>query len=104
MKSISQIREKVLSGKRKTIAVAAADDMPVLEAVKDAIDDNLADAALIGNKARIEEMAAQLGINMDRVEIIDEPDVVAAAEKAVALVKDGKAHVLMKGLLKTPTL
>lgn len=104
MKSISQIREKVLSGERKTIAVAAADDMPVLEAIKDAMDADLANAVLIGNKGRIEEIASQLGMNMDRIEIIDEPDVVLAAERAVELVKEGKAHVLMKGLLKTPTL
>ncbi len=104
MKSIREIREKVLSSEKKTIAVAAAEDMHVLEAVKQAVDENLANAILVGDAKRIKEFMSELGMGMDGVEIIDEPDVVLAAKQAVTLVREGRAHVLMKGLIKTPTI
>ena len=101
MRSIAQMREKVLSGSRKTIAVAAAEDMPVLEAIKDAIEAGLADAILVGNKEKIKTDLDKLGLSAEQIEIVDEPDVKRAAAKAVSFVRDGKAQVLMKGLLGT---
>jgi len=101
MKSISEMRERVLDGPRKTIAVAAAADLPVLEAIKDAVEASAADAVLVGDQALIEKYLQDLGLSSGRVEILDEPDAQKAAAKAVKLVRDGVAQVLMKGLIGT---
>lgn len=101
MKSMIQMREKVLSSTRKTIAVAAAEDMPVLEAVRDAVDAGLADAVLVGDSRRIEVYIEQLRLSKEQFDIVHEPDVNKAAAKAVSFVRAGKAQVLMKGLLGT---
>src|SRR5262245_17256085 len=59
---------------------------------------------LVGPAAKIAETAKAAGVNLAGVEIIDAPHSHAAAEKAVALVREGKAEVLMKGSLHTDEL
>ena len=56
---------------------------------------------LVGPKARIEAVAAQFGIDISAVEVVDAPHSEAAAETAVRLAREGKAEVLMKGSLHT---
>jgi phosphate acetyltransferase len=58
----------------------------------------------VGPKARIAEVAAQGGINLGSAEIIDAPHSHGAAARAVALVREGRAELLMKGSLHTDEL
>jgi len=101
MKSMVEMREKVLSKERCTIAVAAAADLPVLEAIKDAVRAGLAKDILVGDKTKMTEYIKQLEMAEEQLEIIDEPDVRKAAAQAVGFVRAGKAQVLMKGLIGT---
>ena len=51
------------------------------------------------------ELATKENVALDRIEIIDTPnDPILAAKKAVAMVKEGKLAVLMKGSLHTEDL
>jgi phosphotransacetylase len=59
---------------------------------------------LVGPAARIAETAASAGIDLGKLEIVDAPDSIAAAAKAVALIREGKAEILMKGSLHTDEL
>jgi phosphotransacetylase len=59
---------------------------------------------LTGPVAKIHETAKAAGVDLGGLEIIDVPDAHAAAEKAVALVREGRAEVLMKGSLHTDEL
>jgi phosphotransacetylase len=59
---------------------------------------------LVGPAARIAETARAAGIDLSGLEIVDARDAHAAAEKAVALVREGRAEVLMKGSLHTDEL
>ena len=59
---------------------------------------------LVGPAAKIEETARAAGIDLAGLEIVDVPDAHAAAERAVALVREGRAEVLMKGSLHTDEL
>ncbi|MGC8201669.1 bifunctional enoyl-CoA hydratase/phosphate acetyltransferase [Aliiroseovarius sp. PTFE2010] len=59
---------------------------------------------LIGNRAKIEAAAAELGKDITAYELIDVPDHGAAAARAVALVNEGRARALMKGYLHTDEL
>src|SRR3954464_126028 len=59
---------------------------------------------LVGPAAKIAETARAAKIDITRLEIIDVPEAPAAAERAVALVREGRAEVLMKGSLHTDEL
>ncbi len=103
--SIDELIEKVRSEqKTKRLAVAAAADEHVLEAVIRATDEKIIEPYLIGDKEKILSILTKLGGNIDDDRIIDSPDVDDAAAKAVKLVVEGKADFLMKGLLNTSNM
>lgn len=98
-KLISKANQKTL----KKVSVSNAQDEPVLQAVKAAKEQNIATAILVGDEAKIREIAASIDMDLTDFEIINEPDTEAAALKAVELVHNGKADILLKGLLETKT-
>ncbi len=102
-KNFSDLLSRVSACKKKTLSVAVAQDKAVLEAVKAAKEQGIADAILVGDEAKIGEIAAELGMDMTEYTVIHEEDTVAASLKAVQLVHDGKADMYMKGLLDTKT-
>jgi phosphotransacetylase len=59
---------------------------------------------LVGPAAKINEVAKQSGINIGNTQVVDAPHSNAAAAKAVDLVRQGKAELLMKGSLHTDEL
>ena len=59
---------------------------------------------LVGPAARIADVAARSGIDLKNWEVVDAPHSHAAASKAVELVRQGKAELLMKGSLHTDEL
>ena len=85
----------------RRLAVAAGHDPHTLEAAMKAAREGIARVILVADPRRLAEMAATLGPLPAGVEVVDEPDPVAAAARAVALVREGKADVLMKGLVAT---
>jgi phosphate acetyltransferase len=58
----------------------------------------------VGPQARITEIARENGISLGSAQIIDAAHSHAAAEQAVALVREGRAELLMKGSLHTDEL
>lgn len=90
---------KVKECGKKTVAVSVAQDEAVLEAVKEAKRLGIADAILVGDEAKIREIAASINMDLDGYEIIDEPDMIQASLKAVKLAHDGRADMYMKGLI-----
>ena len=94
---------KVTSCGKQRLAVAAAEDDAVLEAVNEAHKRGIADAILVGDEAAIRKIAAELDMDLSDYRIINEPDKAAAALKAVKLAHDGEADMYMKGLLDTKT-
>ena len=59
---------------------------------------------LVGPAARILALAAAAKIDIGRIEIVDAPHSHAAAARAVELVREGRAELLMKGSLHTDEL
>ena len=59
---------------------------------------------LVGPAAKIAEIATSSGIDLDKLQIIDVPDSNAAAARAVELIREGRAEILMKGSLHTDEL
>ena len=59
---------------------------------------------LVGPEAKIREVADRSGIDLGETRIVDAPHSHASAAKAVALVREGEAELLMKGSLHTDEL
>ena len=100
-KGFDDIISKISECGTKTVAVAVAQDSAVLEAVQAAKERNIANAILVGDEAKIKEIAASLNIDVSGFEIINEPDMIQASLTAVKLAHDGKADMYMKGLVDT---
>ncbi len=86
------------------VAVAAGHDPDVIEAMKQAKEMKLAEGIFIGNSEKIRAFAGKLGFPLPEEQIIHELDESAAARKAIALIREGKAHLLMKGKISTAAL
>jgi phosphate butyryltransferase len=105
LRRISDLEEKVKSrNSRKKLVLAAAQDLHALMAVRDAAAAGLITPVLVGDRPDILKKAASIGFNLDSVEILHEEDLDLAVEKAVRLIHDGYAQVLMKGSCGTAQL
>jgi phosphate acetyltransferase len=85
-------------------AVAHPCEASALTGAVEAAQKKLIIPILVGPAAKIAETAKAAGLDLGGLEIIDAPHSVAAAERAVALVREGRAEVLMKGSLHTDEL
>lgn len=68
------------------MAVAVAQDEPVLEAIKEATENNIAQAILVGDKQQIHEIAKKINLDLSDYEIMDIKDPKKATLEAVKLV------------------
>lgn len=100
-KSFGDLVEQVTKCEKKTVSVCCAQDDAVLEAVRAAKEKGIADAILVGDEAKIREIAASINMDLSDYKIINEPDDIQAALKAVELVHNKKADMYMKGLIDT---
>ena len=99
--------EKMIQDAKSDIPLGVVYPMsrPALETVLDLVKRQLCTPILIGPQDLILELATKENVALDRIEIIDTPnDPILAAKKAVAMVKEGKLAVLMKGSLHTEDL
>jgi phosphate acetyltransferase len=65
---------------------------------------NLIVPVLVGPEAKMRKVAAEAGISLDGLEIVNAPHSHAAAARAVDLARDGSVNALMKGALHTDEL
>lgn len=101
LKSLSILLELAkLKGKCR-VAVAAAADKHVLDALMMAKNEGFAEPILIGEKEAIKKIAQELGFDLSTIEIIDITDPFLASVEAVSLIRNKKADILMKGLVGT---
>jgi len=85
----------------RRVVVAAADSEHALEAVLRARKDSIGKPILTGHKAEILKILSKLGADVPAQDIYDVPDAEEAAQKAVALIREGRGDFLMKGKLET---
>ncbi len=90
--------------KKLKISVAVAQDEEVLVAVEEARKRGIVEAILFGDVQEIEKLAQDLEIDLKKYELIDERDMAKACRMAVKVVSEGKAQILMKGLVDTSIL
>jgi phosphotransacetylase len=85
-------------------AVAHPCEETALAAAIEAARKGLIAPILVGPAAKIKDIAKKSGINLGETSIVDAPHSAAAAARAVALIREGKAEVLMKGSLHSDEL
>ena len=87
--------------RRTRVAVVCPYDHSTQGAVEMALQAGIADVVLVGQDDRMQQVGCQWPDRVSRVSATDDDD---AARQAVALVREGHADVLMKGLLNTDNL
>ncbi|MDL2220032.1 phosphate butyryltransferase, partial [Ruminococcaceae bacterium OttesenSCG-928-O06] len=102
MKTISAVFDNLKAGEKKTIAVGAAADYDVLGAVRNAYDEGIANAILVGQESAIKKVAAENNIDIAPFKIVNVEGDVEAARTAVKMVHDGEADLSMKGMVQSP--
>ena len=85
-------------------AVVHPCDALALRAALAARDQGLIVPLLVAPEARLRALAAELGLSLDGVEIVDVPHSHAAARRAAELAVHGQVQALMKGSLHTDEL
>lgn len=94
---------EIVKGKKvvKSVAVPGAADDHVLEAVFEAEGMGLIKAILIDKEEEVKKVLTELGKNPADYEIINAETPEECGQIAVELVKEGRANVILKGLLET---
>jgi phosphate acetyltransferase len=85
-------------------AVAHPCDETSLKGALEAAEAKLIKPILVGPKDKIRSVAQSFSLDLGGLEVVDVPHSQAAAEKAVELIRTGKAELLMKGSLHTDEL
>ncbi|QED48564.1 phosphate butyryltransferase [Cytobacillus dafuensis] len=103
---LDSLIQRATQYEEKTVAVAAAEDHEVIEAVSEAVKRNLAKFLLFGDKEKILQILEEHGnlASSDKIQIIHTNSSSSAAEHAVKAVKLNEANVLMKGNVPTATI
>jgi phosphate acetyltransferase len=87
-----------------TTAVAHPCEETALAGAMEAAEKGLIVPILVGPEAKIREIANAHGIKLGQTRIVDAPHSHASAAKAVELVRQGEAELLMKGSLHSDEL
>lgn len=95
---------KTKRDKPMKLVVVACHDEEVIQAVNQARELGIIDPILIGSKKKTLEIFKIKGIQKETYRIIDEEDLIIAAEIGVKMVSSGEANFIMKGLIDTSTL
>nr|WP_139193799.1 phosphate butyryltransferase [Anaerobacillus alkalidiazotrophicus] len=91
----------------KVVAVASADNEEVIEAVVKALKSKLATFLLYGQKEKINSFLSGKKLDstyMNNIQVVDAESVDDAAKFAVQAVNEGKADILMKGMVSTSVI
>jgi len=99
--SFRPIIDRIKSRKKKTVVVAAAEGRDILAATIHAKQEGLANFLYVGNSESIQQLAEEYQLDISGVEIVEESDVWKAGRKAIEIIKEEKAQILMKGKIAT---
>jgi len=100
---LDELFDSVKEREVKRIAIAVPEEPGIIKLVKQALAYNLAEFILVGDEAKIVGLLKDEGLDERSLTIHHRVDHRMSAEKAVGLVVEGQANVLMKGELHTST-
>jgi len=101
IKTLDEMLKTVKSSENRRVVVANGNDPHTIEAAERAVKENVVDITLIGDKERIQKVGQEKKIDLSLFEIIDEKDEWNAGKKAILMVRNKEADILMKGLISS---
>ncbi len=101
MKNFQEVIKFARERGPKRIAVACCQDREVLMAVEMARKEKIANSILVGDIDYTRIIAEIINMDLSNYELIDIKDLSKASLKAVELVSNNKADIVMKGLVDT---
>lgn len=104
IKHLSQLVDLAKNKRKRKVAVAAAGDHHVLEAIQNACLEGIIEPILIGDSEIIREICKELKFDLEGIKIIDEKDSYKASLIATRIIGEGDADILMKGLVSSGVL
>ncbi len=97
IRNFAQLLEKALESGPRRVAIVGAAQRQTLRAVRLARGLGLAHLTLIDDRARLESIALEQGVDLAGMDVIEESDLVTAAYRAVELVHAEEADLVMNG-------
>ena len=97
IRNFAQLMAMAMTRAPKRVAIVGGGQRQTLRAVHRALSMGLADCILIDDRARINNIAAELDVELAGVQVVEEGDMVRAAYRAVAMVHAEEADLVMNG-------
>ncbi len=104
IRHLNELVESAKQKKTRKLVLAAAGDEDALLAVKNAVNNGLIEPVLVGNMLNVNIIAKKIDFDISGYESYHEEDKFLASKKAVSLIREGKAEILMKGAVGTGTM
>lgn len=101
VRNFDQLNNWVKSMPKKKVVIAVAENNDIIKLAKIMEESGIADCLLVGDSNRIRLIAKESGIELKPEQIVHVSDEKQAAEKAVSLVRENKADLIMKGHIPT---
>ena len=101
---LNRAREISGSGEPYRVAVAAAHDEAVIEAVVHSHSEGIAESILFGNAGKINSLIEKFDGRPKDYKVIDTETNEEAADRTAAAASQGEANVILKGILSTSLL
>nr|WP_321357289.1 phosphate acyltransferase [uncultured Draconibacterium sp.] len=99
--NFAELLEVVKKQPPKRVVAVNGVDVSTLEAMHDAVELGFVIPIITGDRTIIEESCKKLGIDISDYQIYDAKSIREATDKAVELIHEDKADVLMKGMVST---
>ena len=97
IRNFAQLMAVAMTRAPKRVVIVGGGQRQTLRAVQRARAVGLADCILIDERARLNDVAEELGIDLAGVEVVSESNMVRAAYKAVAMIHAEEADLVMNG-------
>ena len=97
IRNFAQLMAVAMTRAPKRVVIVGGGQRQTLRAVQRARAVGLADCILIDERARLNDVAKELGIDLAGVEVVSESNMVRAAYKAVAMIHAEEADLVMNG-------
>jgi phosphate butyryltransferase len=101
IRTFAELLEAAKAKGPATVAVAAGHQAEIMLAGLDAEEAGLAEVVLVGDADQTQEIAADEGFDIARMELLHHPNPRDAAFQVAKLVSEGQADIAMKGRIET---
>lgn len=100
---LDQLLPMAMAKGPRRVAVPMARDPDIIGCIGEAMQRGLATFILVGNRDHIVQLGQENGVDVSAAEFIYQADDGVACNLCAQLVRDGKADILMKGVVSTTT-